>query len=116
MSAIVPSQAATPGASRARSTGLRAIEKGSASSLLGHGKSNADTQRQKNAAPLQVELVYRDETNGFDPFWDAPRLVPTFIAQLLGQVMAEQHQSGPANNPYGPSSLPHKAKVLDFKS
>ena len=36
-----------------------------------------------------MEPVCQSETQAFDPFWDAPRLSPLFVAQLLGQVMPE---------------------------
>jgi hypothetical protein len=65
----------------------RAIEKSSPSSQLGQDPPAFDAPRAKSPPRLQVELVCQDETPRFDPFWDAPRLVPTFVAQLMGQVM-----------------------------
>jgi hypothetical protein len=116
MSAIVSSPPVVLGASKARSIGLRAIEKASAFSALGHGKSNDDNQRQKTVTPVQVELVYRDDTPGFDPFWDAPRLVSTFVAQLLGQAMPKGPQNAMPNTAYGPMPFSHRARLVDFNS
>ncbi len=45
---------------------------------------------------LQVELVCQDGTQGHDPFWDAPRLMPSFVAQVLGQAMARRMVQGEA--------------------
>jgi hypothetical protein len=74
----------------------RAIEKCSASSQLGQEQAAFTAPRAKPAARLQVELVCQDETPRFDPFWDAPRLVPGFVAQLMGQVMAGGHEIPPS--------------------
>jgi hypothetical protein len=46
-----------------------------------------DATRQKRC--LRVELVCQQETARHDPFWDGPRLVPVFVAQLLGQVLEQ---------------------------
>jgi hypothetical protein len=45
--------------------------------------------------------VYQDETPSHDPFWDGPRLLPSFVAQVLGQVMAQtQSTVRVARTPY----------------
>jgi hypothetical protein len=116
MRAIVPAEIGISGASKAPATLRRAIEKTSASSALRREKPGAEKERKNSAPPLQVELVYRDDTTGFDPFWDAPRLVPAFVAQLLGQVMPEQRENVPVETAYGRAASPRKALLLDRKS
>jgi hypothetical protein len=67
----------------------RTVEKGSGSKHLDAHARGFAGQEQKSSPPLQVELVCQDDTDGFDPFWDGPRLVPVFVAQLLGQAMPD---------------------------
>lgn len=67
---------------------LRAGKKSSGGSGLGSPQQDAPRQHQKAPPKLTVELVCQGETPAFDPYWDGPRLVPAFVAQLLGQVMA----------------------------
>ncbi len=94
----------------------RGIEKASKT-----GHSGAQTQdrrdKQHNTPPhLTVELVCQDETRGFDPYWDGPRLVPSFVAQVLGQALAERRESRVAvETAYG-RCLPRQALLFDRKS
>lgn len=74
----------------------RAIEKASASSLLSDGPRDFIQQERKNTPRLRAEHVCRKETGGFDPLWDGPRLVPSFVAQVLGQVLPERHDRNAA--------------------
>lgn len=104
------------GGSRAPAILPRAIEKTSASSALGREKPNADGGRDNPVPPLQVELVCRDDTPRFDPFWDAPRLVPAFVVQLLGQAMPERRETAAIETAYGRAASPRKALLLDRKS
>lgn len=116
MRAIVPRETGISGGSRAPATLPRPIEKTSASSALGREKPDGDGGREKPVPPLQVELVCRDDTPRFDPFWDAPRLVPGFVAQLLGQAMPERRESMTIETAYGGAASPRKALLLDRKS
>jgi hypothetical protein len=94
----------------------RAIEKSSASSALGHERQSFNQDGEKAVPRLQVELVSQDETRAFDPFWDAPRLMPAFVAQVMGQVMPERRGAGvSAQTAYG-SAAPRKALLLDRRS
>jgi hypothetical protein len=58
----------------------------------------------------------RDDTPRFDPFWDGPRLVPAFVAQLLGQAMPERRDNAMVETTYGRAVSPRKALLLDRKS
>jgi len=116
MRAIAPLQQGQNGAPRAPATSRRAIEKTSASSALGDQEHQASPEREKSQAPLRVELVCRDETTRFDPFWDAPRLLPTFVTQLLGQAMPQRHQSASVETAYGRAASPRAALFVDRKS
>jgi hypothetical protein len=116
MRAIVPLETGSNGGLKASAVLRRAIEKTSASSALGRDQAEPDTNRRNCAKPLQVELVSRDETRAPDPFWDAPRLVPTFVTQLLGQVMPKQRINVSVEAAYGRKASPRMALLLDRKS
>ena len=54
-----------------------------------HGKQNGNAEpRMGRQQPLILALVCQGSTPIPDPVWDAPRIMPAFAAQLLGQVMA----------------------------
>jgi len=94
----------------------RACEKSSASSTLGHQPQDFEAEEQKTA-PIQVELVCQDETPRFDPFWDGPRLLPAFVAQLMGQMgMDRRDTSMSVETAYGSIRYPRQALLLDRKS
>ena len=115
MRAIVPFETGSNGGLKAPATVCRAIEKASASSALGRDQTEPDPNRRNSAKPLRVELVSRDETRTSDPFWDAPRLVPAFAAQLLGQVMPGRRTSVSVEIAYGRAASPRMALLLDRK-
>ena len=116
MHAIVCAQTATNGASKASALTVRTIQKTSASSALGHEKPDARHDEEKPAPQIQAERLYRDDTSPYDPFWDGPRLVPAFVAQLLGQVMPERRETTVVETAYGRAISPRKALLLDRKS
>ena len=103
------------GGVKAFASHARRIEKASAASGLGAQQQENGHQQSKSAPRLQVELVYQDETPRFDPFRDAPRLVPAFVAQVLGQVMPERRETVTVETAYG-KAAPRKALLLDRKS
>jgi hypothetical protein len=94
----------------------RAIEKASPSSHLG-GQTPDFSQTDKQTPPrLQVELVCQDETKAFDPFWDGPRLMPSFVTQLLGQAMPDRREANVrVETAYG-TAVPRQALLVDRKS
>jgi hypothetical protein len=116
MRAISPHDARLRGSAKASAMPARAIEKLSASSALKRERQDAHGERKETSAPLQVELVCRDDTSHFDPFWDAPRLVPTFVTQLLGQAMPERRENIGVETAYGRAASARKALLLDRKS
>lgn len=115
MRAIMPLHTRPDGAARAAAQPPHAVEKTSASSALGREQPRTGKERKKAPAPLEAELVSRDDTQGFDPFWDAPRLLPTFVAQVLGQVMERRERVG-VEVAYGRRATPRMALLLDRKS
>ena len=101
---------------RALAASPRAVEKPSPTSSLRREGSN-DTPGGKQQAPrLTVELVCQDEAQHCDPFWDAPRLLPTFVTQVLGQMMPERRESVCVETAYGRAASPRMALLLDRKS
>ncbi len=94
---------------------VRRIEKISAASGLGAQQQDNAHHQSKMPPRLQVELVCQDETTGRDPIRDAPRLVPTFVAQLLGQVMPDRRELVCVETAYG-RAAPRQALLLDRKS
>jgi hypothetical protein len=93
----------------------RAVEKASPSSHLGRQAPDFGQADSKSMPRLQVELVSQDETRSFDPIWDGPRLVPSFVAQLLGQVMADRRETVSVETAYG-TAVPRQALLVDRKS
>ena len=95
----------------------RTVEKSSASSALGHRRQSFNQDGEKAPPHLQVELVCQDKTRGHDPFWDAPRLLmPTFVAQVMGQAMPERRGTSVSVQAAYGSAAPRKALLLDRKS
>ena len=95
----------------------RRCEKSSDSSALGQEQADLDSQDHKTGAPVRVELVCQDETQEFDPFWDGPRLLPAFAAQLIGQTMPDRRDiTATVETAYGSLLYPRKALLLDRKS
>jgi hypothetical protein len=95
----------------------RRCEKSSDSSALGQEQADLNAENHKTPSPLRVELVCQDETSGFDPFWDGPRLLPAFVAQLIGQAMPDRRDIGATvETAYGSLFHPRKALLLDRKS
>lgn len=73
---------------KAFADGVDAPGKSSDSATLGGERQQTPHRAPRSAPRFQVELVCRDDTKANDPFWDGPRLIPAFVTQLLGQVMA----------------------------
>ena len=65
---------------------------------------------------MQVELVCQDETRGQDPFWDAPRLLPTFVTQVMGQAFPKRRETASVETAYGSVMSPRMALILERKS
>ncbi len=105
----------TAGRPKALLAAARAIEKSSDANSLGAKQQDTSEKQHKSIPRLQVELVSQSETNAFDPIWDAPRLRPAFVAQLLGQVMPERRVSVTVETAYG-AAAPRKALLVDRKS
>ncbi|HET7086853.1 MAG TPA: hypothetical protein VFI23_18945 [Rhizomicrobium sp.] len=105
--------------SRALVAAPRRCEKPSASSALNGYRREEDQAGQSPAFPLRIELVSQEGTRGFDPFWDGPRLLPAFVAQVMAQAMAmpERRLAAAAlETAYASLACPRMALVLDRKS
>jgi hypothetical protein len=74
----------------------------------------------KSPPRIQIELVSQPGTDSFDPNWDGPRLLPTFVAQVMGQVMNQAMPERRANvaleTAYGSARLGRMALLVDRKS
>jgi hypothetical protein len=104
------------GALKAAAVMPRRCEKTSDSSALGGKRPDLNGGGEKSPPRLQIELVSQDETIGFDPFWDGPRLIPTFVAQLMGQMMADPRGARASVQAAYGSTAPRKAALLDRTS
>ena len=105
--------------SRALVVSPRRTEKASASSPLNGYRQSGDDAGQSSIAILPLELVSQEETFDFDPFWDGPRLLPTFVAQVMAQAMAmPDRRDGTIalETAYASLAFPRMALVLDRKS
>jgi hypothetical protein len=116
MRVIFPVQASVRESLRALAASPRAIEKASHTSSLRREGSNDSPGGKQQTPHLTVELVCRDEAQRFDPFWDAPRLLPTFVTQVLGQMMPQPRESVSVQTAYGRAASPRMALLLDRKS
>ena len=95
----------------------RVCEKSSDSSALGRDQQDTHSPARAATAVIGVELLCHKEARGFDPFWDGPKLLPAFVAQVLGQMTAERRDSHvPLETAYGRASNPRMALLLDRKS
>jgi hypothetical protein len=94
----------------------RAIEKCSPASALHQERPQTSQDHSKPTPRTQVEAVSQTGTDSFDPNWDGPRLLPTFVAQLLGQVMPERRASVALETAYGTARLGRMALLVDRKS
>jgi hypothetical protein len=92
----------------------RRCEKVSDSSALGGKRPDQNGGGEQPPPRLQIQLVSQDETGAFDPFWDGPRLIPAFVAQLMGQSMMPRHDLS-AQSTYS-SAAPRRAALFDHKS
>ena len=95
---------------------MRAVQKTSASSTLGRENPGTGGGQEKPLREVQAESLYRDDTPRFDPFWDGPRLVPAFVAQLLGQAMPDRRETVMLETAYGRADSSRMALLLDRKS
>ena len=95
----------------------RVCEKSSASSALDGQPQDFNADERSARAPVRVELVCQEETPRFDPFWDGPKLLPAFVAQVMGQMMPERRDTHMSvETAYGSARNPRLALVLDRKS
>ena len=111
-----PVTATARGGLKALAAGLRPCEKPSTSSTLGREGQSYGATAQQSLPRLQVELVCQEGTGAFDPIWDAPRLLPTFVAQVMGQVMDRRDAGVSVQTAYGSVRCPRMALLLDRKS
>ena len=94
----------------------RVVEKASPSSALDHYPPPASESEESATPRVQVGLVCQPGTEAYDPIWDAPRLLPTFVAQVLGQVMPERRLCTSVETAYGTARLGRMALLLDRRS
>lgn len=99
----------------------RRCEKSSDSNALGQEQADLNADDRKLPVPVRGELVCQDDTPDFDPFWDGPRLLPAFVAQVIGQMMEKampdrRDASATVETAYGSVFCPRKALLLDRKS
>jgi hypothetical protein len=99
----------------------RRCEKSSDSSTLGQEQADLNAENRKLPSPIRVELVCQDGTQEFDPFWDGPRLLPAFAAQLIAQTMKQampdrRDATAMVETAYGSLFYPRMALLLDRKS
>ena len=105
------------GSLKALAAAPRVCEKSSASSALGQQPQDFNADRRSTAGAIRIELVCQEETPRFDPFWDGPKLLPAFVAQVMGQMMPERREAQVSvETAYGSARNPRLALVLDRKS
>lgn len=104
------------GSARTSALELRAIEKSSLSSHLGEQPRHEKRPEPKAVPHIQVELVSQRETTAFDPLWDGPRLVPSFVTQVLAQAMPDNREpETTVETAYG-IATPRRSLLIDRTS
>ena len=95
----------------------RRCEKTSPSSALNGKQRDARAGNHCSITAVALETVSQGETPRFDPFWDGPRLLPTFVAQVIGQAIPDRRDHAMSlQTAYGSIDCPRKALVLDRRS
>ncbi len=119
MTGITSFENAARGSLKSSAVKPRVIEKTNETRHSGAHSQNFEAPRDQRPPRLQVELVCQDETQRFDPFWDGPRLIPSFVAQVLGQAMpawpGERREGARLETAYG-ACAPRQGLLLDRKS
>lgn len=95
---------------------VRAVEKCSPASTLHQERPHTSQGQSKPEPRTHVALASQTGTDSFDPNWDGPRLLPTFVTQVLGQVMPERRASVTVETAYGTARLGRMALLVDRKS
>ena len=113
MNALTPLAPHSNGSLKAAIDGAHLRGKASDSAQFRKEDSRAQQKPSRPRPQVQVELVCQGDTKRRDPFWDGPRLVPAFVTQVLGQVMA-QERSRLVRAPYG-SRMENSAGLLDTR-
>jgi hypothetical protein len=113
MNALTPLVLHGKGSIKASCETARAIGKASNSEHLRQDQRETPHEAPKQRPRLVVEFVSQGETKRHDPFWDAPRLAPAFVTQLLGQVM-DQERSRLVRTSYG-MPAEKSARLLDTR-
>lgn len=104
------------GGSRTSAVSLHALKKASISSHLDDDARGFTPRREKLSPIARAEPVCQDGTRTTDPFWDGPRLVPSFVAQLLGQAMPDLSVARKSSAQAYGASVPQIAGLLDRRS
>ncbi len=94
----------------------RAVEKACPASALGRDQQFSEEPRQKKPTQVQADPLCQAGTESFDPKWEGPRLLPTFVTQLLGQVMPERRNRVALETAYGTAPLGRQALLVDRRS
>lgn len=95
---------------------LRAIEKSSLSSHLGRQAQDSRPPEPKTPPRIEAERMSHSETTAFDPLWDGPRLVPSFVTQVLAQAMADNKEPDvTVETAYG-TAAPRRSLLIDRTS
>ena len=95
---------------------VRTVEKACPTSPLRRRPQQGPQGEQKPLPRIQLELVSQGGTPAFDPSWDGPRLLPTFVAQLMGQLVPERHACVALETAYGSARVERMALLLDRRS
>jgi hypothetical protein len=113
MNALTPLAVAVKGSTKASCATARALKNASHSAQFQQERQETPREAPKQRPRVVVELVSQGETKRHDPFWDAPRLAPVFVTQLLGQVM-DQERNRLVRTPYG-IRVEKSARLLDTR-
>ncbi len=68
---------------------------------------------QRRAADRRKSAVSQNGTSDFAPLWHGPMLSPTFVAQVLGQVLMDNRPQASAPSAYRSGTQVGSGRVLN---
>jgi hypothetical protein len=85
---------------------VKAVEKISSRAGFDGEYSSRREPQSWICTPLTKRTSSQTETDQSDPYWDAPRLKPTFVAQVMGQVYCPATPQAAAGEAYRTAPAP----------
>jgi len=112
MTAITGYSLVRTGAAHREQSSVRAVEKINGRAGFDGEYTSRREPQSWICTPAPKRATSQSGTDAVDPYWDAPRLTPAFVAQVMGQVYCSNVPSPSAGAAYRAIPAPHPT-VLD---